>query len=499
MLHLVTHRDFDRWRVLARKLLAAEAPPDQVLWSDSENELALVPATAEEAIPASADATTSKVPRAFVDLAERVACHRDPDRWNLLYRTLWRLTHGEANLLERLTDDDVHRMHAMEHDIRRDRHKMTAFVRFRLVHDADGAEYYVAWHRPDHYIVRLTAPFFRGRFAAMRWTILTPDDSVSWDGDSLEFGPGVPESDAPQGDDLETLWRTYYANIFNPARIKISAMKKELPVRHWPTLPETQLIPELLADAPRRVQEMIRKAKDNARPGAGPRRGRTSGSGGTSPDDTPTSKPVATSAAPFIPESRSLKVVADASKGCRGCPLCDVGTQTVFGEGPATAKVMFVGEQPGDQEDRAGRPFVGPAGQLFNEVLEQVGIDREQCYVTNTVKHFKWEPRGTRRIHAKPSSREVAACLPWLTREIELVKPQMLVCLGSTAAQALLGRDFRVTQSRGEPMETPWAPWTMATIHPSALLRIPDEALRARSHQEFVEDLRKVAKQMATL
>ena len=235
---------------------------------------------------------------------------------------------------------------------------------------------------------------------------------------------------------------------------------------------------------------MIRKARANARPGSRPRGGHGAAA---------KSAPEIAGAAAFIPESRSLKVLARASKGCRGCDLCDIGTQTVFGEGPANAKVMFVGEQPGDQEDRAGRSFVGPAGQLFDEVLSEVGISRDECYVTNTVKHFKWEPRGTRRIHAKPSSREITACLPWLTREIEIVKPQVLVCLGSTAAQALLGRDFRVTKRRGEPMETPWSPWTMATVHPSALLRVPDAALRAQSRAEFVDDLRKVAKKVAGL
>jgi uracil-DNA glycosylase len=198
----------------------------------------------------------------------------------------------------------------------------------------------------------------------------------------------------------------------------------------------------------------------------------------------------------FIPASRSLPVLAKASKECRGCDLCDVGTQTVFGEGPVDAIVMFVGEQPGDQEDRAGKPFVGPSGQFLDAVLEEVGIIRDECYVTNAVKHFKWEPRGTRRIHSKPNAREVAACQPWLQREIEIIKPPMLVCLGSTAAQSLLGRDFRVMARRGQPFETQWAPWTMATVHPSSLLRIPDHDAREQSRRLFVEELKLVAKQV---
>ncbi len=229
-------------------------------------------------------------------------------------------------------------------------------------------------------------------------------------------------------------------------------------------------------------------SKDNARPGIGPRQGNV-----PTPGNEGVPAPIATTAEPFIPDSRSLRVLADASKSCRGCPLCDIGTQTVFGEGPDDAKVMFVGEQPGDQEDLAGRPFVGPAGKLFDEALAEAGIDRAVCYVTNTVKHFKWEPRGKRRIPVKPGSREVSACVPWLAREIDIIRPPILVCLGSTAAQALLGRDFRVTQQRGIAMETRWSQYTIATVHPSSLLRIPEEDRRRQSYEEFVADLKKVS------
>jgi DNA polymerase len=527
MLHLITHRDFERWRTLARGLLAAGVAPDAVAWSDHEDDLLLLGLPGD--VPAAVEPVSGiSVSRAFVETAVKVACHRDPDRWNLLYRTLWRMTRGgERGLLDRYTDDDVARLGDMERAVRRDRHKMTAFVRFRSVGtDASGEERFVAWHRPDHFIVRLTAPFFRSRFATMRWTILTPDDSVSWEDGELRYGPGVAKDAAPDADDLESLWKTYYANIFNPARIKISAMKKELPVRHWPTLPETALIADLLADAPRRVQEMIRKARDNARSGGrrpasedakdpAPAKsdGRTpDGSGdaaaglfgsgsageGTSPDMPPVRRSArgGVSAANFLPSTLELPVLRDASKRCEGCDLCRVGTQTVFGEGPADAICMFVGEQPGDHEDQQGRPFVGPAGQLLSSALQEVGIIRDECYVTNAVKHFKWEPRGNRRIHAKPSAREVSACRPWLEAEIAAIKPRMLVCLGSTAAQSLLGRDFRVTSQRGQPAESEWAPWTMATIHPSALLRIPDSELRATSHAQFLEDLRLVAAQL---
>src|SRR5215217_6327259 len=172
----------------------------------------------------------------------------------------------------------------------------------------------------------------------------------------------------------------------------------------------------------------------------------------------------------FMPAKVTLPALREAAKGCEGCPLYKLGTQTVFGEGKAHAKVLMVGEQPGDQEDRAGKPFVGPAGQMLDRALEEVGIDRDEVYVTNSVKHFKWEPRGTRRIHAKPSAREVQACKPWLTAEVQVVKPEMIVCLGATAAQALMGKEFRITKSRGEVFrDTEWGRWVMATAHPSSI------------------------------
>jgi uracil-DNA glycosylase len=201
-------------------------------------------------------------------------------------------------------------------------------------------------------------------------------------------------------------------------------------------------------------------------------------------------------AAPLIPDRPTLSAVREAAKGCKACDLWRSGTQTVFGEGAAGATAMFVGEQPGNDEDLAGHPFVGPAGRVLDEALAAAGIDRKQTYVTNAVKHFKWEPRGKRRIHQKPNWAEMTACRPWLETEIELVKPKVIVCLGATAAQSLLGRQFRVTKQRGVPVESDLAPVVMATVHPSSILRGPPED-REQSMQDFVADLRAVAKAMA--
>jgi DNA polymerase len=201
-------------------------------------------------------------------------------------------------------------------------------------------------------------------------------------------------------------------------------------------------------------------------------------------------------AAPLIPPKPTLRALREAAAHCQACDLWKRGTQTVFGEGAGNAEVMLVGEQPGHEEDLAGRPFVGPAGKLLDRALEEAGIDRRRTYVTNVVKHFKWEPRGKRRIHAKPDVVEITACLSWLRAELELVKPRALVCLGATAAQALLGRTFRVSRQRGEFVESPLAPYVTATVHPSSILRAEDEDRKA-AMDEFVADLKKVAAKLA--
>ena len=202
------------------------------------------------------------------------------------------------------------------------------------------------------------------------------------------------------------------------------------------------------------------------------------------------------SAADFLPAGSTLRTLRDASRDCRGCDLWERGTQTVFGEGAAEATVMFVGEQPGDREDIEGRPFVGPAGQLLDRSLEQAGIDRDEVYITNVVKHFKWEPRGKRRIHKKPNLEEITACRPWLEAELDQVEPEILVCLGATAAQALLGPSFRVTKQRGIFVDSPLAPAVTATVHPSSILRAPDDATREIETEAFVRDLSVVARKL---
>jgi len=419
---------FSEFRDMARKLLAAGITPRQVLWKKS---------LFDEAIPECRTALLS-VPKEYLDLAELISLHRDPLKWPLLYRVLYRIVHGERQLLRIDIDDDVRQLRLMEKALRRDMHKMTAFVRFRKVED-----HFVAWHRPDHLIVERMAPWFQKRFGNMRWSILTPDKCAHWDLAELRYGPGVPRSEAPDGDVLEELWKDYYRSIFNPARVKVKAMKTEMPVRHWATLPEAEVIPELLLKADARVLEMAKEQKG--------------------------------SAAEFVPMSANLAQLHGAAQHCRGCNLYEHATQVVFGEGPADASIVMVGEQPGDEEDQKGHPFVGPAGRLLDKAMKEAGLDRSKIYITNAVKHFKFEERGKRRIHAKPSGVEVSACRPWLEAELLVVKPKLVVCLGATAAQALMGRDFRITSERGHFFPHRWAKELVATIHPSAILRAPPE------------------------
>src|SRR3954452_15103508 len=205
-------------------------------------------------------------------------------------------------------------------------------------------------------------------------------------------------------------------------------------------------------------------------------------------------RPGTSDASPLVPDRPTIKTLQEAARGCRACPLWKTGTQTVFGDGSRKAKVVFVGEQPGNDEDLAGKPFVGPAGKLLDKALVEAGINRDEVYVTNAVKHFKWEPKGKRRIHKKPSGKEIAACRPWLEAELEVLKPKVLVCLGATAAQPLLGKECRVSRQRGKPVQSNLAPNVIATVHPSSILRAPDPETRHAEMRAFVADLKKAAK-----
>jgi uracil-DNA glycosylase family protein len=484
MRRVLIQPDFQEWRSQARQLLHLGYTPEQVDLEDSTlPSTAPLAFAAEDEPPAAEPVPNPHTSSQFLESARFAACHRDGLRWNLLYRLLYRMQ-GNRDLLKVEIDTDVLELRRMEQQVRRDLHKMHAFVRFRKIEEpksfnpfepepvvapllevavtpecpADAAlarataiseaagEHFVAWYQPDHHILALAAPFFAERFAPMRWTILTPDASVDWDPlqHQLRFGPGLPREAAPADDELEQLWRSYYSSIFNPARLNPEAMRSEMPVRYWKNLPEVADLPKLMSQAGARVTSMVHLQQNK------------------------------TSAEPFLPSEHTLPALRAAMPGCRGCDLYCNATQVVPGKGAPRASLMLVGEQPGDQEDLKGEPFIGPAGGVLRKALAELGIEPTSVYMTNAVKHFKFIQRGKQRLHQNPRLSEITACRPWLAAEIEAVKPRVVLCLGASAAKSLLGGTFALMRDRGRLHPTPYADQVMATVHPSAILHARD-------------------------
>ena len=459
--------DYKEWRAAARRLLAEKVAPDQVGFRLAATSGDLF-GTESKHRAQEAKFISISVPRDFPKLAKAVICHSDSSRFALLYRLLWRLQ-SERRLLDNAADVDVYNARRMAKAVRRETHKMKAFVRFRRAETEIG-EVFVAWFEPDHYIVERTAPFFARRFTGMRWSIVTPGRSAHWDGESLTYSDGASRRECPDGDALEEHWRVYYSSIFNPARLKVSAMKAEMPTRYWRNLPESRLIPELTRSAP----QAQRAAPAGTPPSVATARRLVARQEGMNTD-------VASS-------PQTLEALAISVQRCARCGLCQKATGAVPGEGPSDARLMIVGEQPGDREDLAGRPFVGPAGEVLDGALREAGIDRDAVFLTNAVKHFKHTLRGKRRIHQRPNVEEIEACRWWLAHELEIVAPSVVVALGATAARALLGRSVKIADVRGVPINIDDAV-AMTTVHPSYLLRLPDREKAREERSRFIGDL----------
>ncbi|MBP8246008.1 MAG: UdgX family uracil-DNA binding protein [Phenylobacterium sp.] len=465
VVRLASEIDFAGWREAARSLRGQGVAPETVIWTvDGEGDLFADPAPL--APPSPGGFTVS---REFLELAEAVILHRSDERFSLLYRMLWRMA-AEPNLLRIATDPDVARAQDFARQVSKAAHKMKAFVRFRTV-GADP-EAYAAWFEPAHRVTESVAPFFARRFANMIWSILTPDACIHWNGAQLAVTPGADPADAPGEDALEDYWRTYYASIFNPTRLKVDAMTKEMPKRYWRNLPEARLIPELIAAAEGRTNLMVAQAP--SQPNRVIRQMARTARDATFDALAP----------------QSLEEVSAGVDACRRCPLYKDATQGVPGEGPAHARLMLVGEQPGDQEDLAGRPFVGPAGQMLDKALAEAGVPRTETYVTNAVKHFKHELRGKRRIHQTPNPSEVTACRWWLDAERRLIGPRVVVALGATAALSVFGKAISIGKNRGVALQLPDQAQGVVTYHPSYLLRVPDAEAKAKAYALFVQDLR---------
>ncbi|HEV7577833.1 MAG TPA: UdgX family uracil-DNA binding protein [Caldimonas sp.] len=448
--------DFAGFRRACRQLWAEQVAPERVAWhcaDDAESDLFATDLQSSALAAGAASALPPvNAPAAFLPLGESVVLHRDPDRFGLLYRLLWRFQH-EPGLRAEPLDPDWQRADEMAQAVRRDIHKMKTSVRFRALDDgAGGTPLQVTWFEPEHHIVEATAPFFARRFSAMRWALLTPDRSVRWDGERLFFGPGARRDQAPPADAADKAWLGYCESIFDPLAAAAGEGSTTMTAR-GPTDPKRRPATE-----PR------------------PTPGREETPGGDSP--------------------RSLSALREALQRCRECPIGEHATQGVPGEGPKRARLMFVGEQPGDQEDLQGKPFVGPAGMLLARALDEIGVPRDEVYITNAVKHFKFELRGKRRIHKTPSQQEAAACLHWLESEIELVDPIALVALGATAARQLMGSAVSVTRERGRWLERSDGRKVLILLHPSALLRVDPED-KAAAYAAWLADLRHAAAHFA--
>jgi uracil-DNA glycosylase len=453
------------FRKVARQCIVDDLPPEQLVFISPEEPALFPPPPDKKGV-----SVGLAVPRAYSELLKDAICYRSTDRFALLYDVLWRIVHGARELAKNAADPVVARLEDYAVAVRRDIHKMHAFLRFRP-RNVHGYTLYVAWFEPRHFILRRAVPFFVDRFSQMNWLIATPLGIAAWSGGELRFGPPSAKPESEKDPVLDELWVTYYRTTFNPARLRLKAMVNEMPRRYWAYMQETMQIPALVAGAEDRVAHMKQALPDRPSPFAA----------AIAENRRP----------PTVKVQSLLEHLRAEVRACRRCPLYGPATQSVFGEGPSDAKTMFVGEQPGDQEDLVGKPFVGPAGQLFERALAEAGIARETIYVTNAVKHFKFEIRGKRRIHNKPNSGEVSACRWWLEQEIATVKPKLVVALGSTAASALARRPVSVLRERGPIGFGPLRGFV--TVHPSFLLRVPDKVTRAIEYQRFVTDLRAVA------
>ncbi|SAI28639.1 bacteriophage-type DNA polymerase [Bordetella ansorpii] len=459
---LVVRGGYADWRRQALHALAAGWPPDAITWTEHANDavaeqmtLDYAAAEAQVAEPAPGCGAVPQV-RISKDLAELLrdaALFRSSRRWAFLYRVLWRWQQGDRAVAS-AADEDGAQLNLMAKAVRRARHDMLAYVRF---HRREGAAMpeYLSWYEPDHDVLADAAEHFAKRMGTSSWCIGTPQGAALWDGHALHLTGTPPDADAmragAQHDRIEPLWLVYYKSIFNPARLNETALQQRMPVRFWKGLPEGPLIPGMIAEARHGARRVGQTGT------VGEMRG----------------KPIAMNAGAAQP----VRAAPTSLDQCRRCELWRHATQAVAGEGPDTARLMVIGEQPGDQEDLAGRAFAGPAGQVLDEALRRAGVPRDGLFLTNAVKHFKWIERGTRRMHKTPAQREVDACSHWLHQELARVRPAVIVTLGATALSAVLGRGASLQQYLHQPVRVGEA-WLLATWHPSYALRVDGDEAR---------------------
>ncbi|MDG6094074.1 TIGR03915 family putative DNA repair protein [Acetobacter sp. AN02] len=448
-LHTVTITcpdDPQEWRDKARRLAAAEIPPGMIRWTETDETATDLFGTYCETTDIPPARRTVRASRAFLHLAGSVLLHRDRARFPALYRLLWRLQ-GAPHLMENRGDPDVHRLMIMAGQVRRDIHKMRAFVRFRHIGTPDGEERYIAWFEPDHHIVRANSSFFINRFASQNWSILTPDLCLHWNGTELSETAGARKSDAPAEDATEELWQRYYASIFNPARLKISMMVREMPRRYWKNLPEARLIPELIAGAQAREAAMVETGAD-----------------------------------PFPgPPPETLQEIAAGIATCRACPIGCNGTAAVAGQGPEKARLLIVDEQPGEAELSQGSPQTGHAAQIRSRLFPHSRI-------TYAIKHFKFTQNGNFRLPKPADARETDICRRWLNAERRIIRPDIILALGPRAGRAILGRTPSLERERGQFIPLPDGSRLILTAHPASFNALSPES-RQKAEEKLQNDL----------
>jgi DNA polymerase len=459
-IRISSETDFQGWRHAARALRKRGVAPEETLWTvdGSSGPIVETPATSVESAPAFA------VPRDFLALANAVILHRSDERFSLLYRLLWRLG-PEPGLLRSTADQDVRKARCFAQAVALAVRQMTNFANFRPMTglQPEAQQTFVAWFEPAHRVTEAVAPFYSRRFADANFAIFTPDTCVHWDMKTLAALPGVDPADAPRGDDLEDYWRAYCAQHLEAAPSEGC----------WRNLPQARLISQANPLGEERTSAMV-------------------GRGSSIPSERAVraARRVIRDAPYDGQAPTSLEQVGVGVQMCRRCDLFRDATQGVAGLGPARAKLMLVGEQPGDQEDLAGRPFVGPAGQMLDWALAEAGVARDLAFVTNAVKHFKHELRGKRRIHKTPSVGEVTACRWWLESERRLVRPRVIVAMGATAALSVFGKPLAIGKLRQQALQLSDQAQGVVTYHPSYLLRLPDADEKAKAYALFVEDLK---------
>ncbi|WP_277184758.1 UdgX family uracil-DNA binding protein [Caballeronia sp. BR00000012568055] len=473
---------FAAWRRAARSLLIEGVPPQEVLWLESDAS-ATVFGVVDPPPPGSVDPNAPKPPkiaREFLSMLEAAACVRVPDRWPFLYKALWRWTQGDRAVASR-EDEDGSRLHRMIESVRAEEDKMRKILRFRHRDDSLGPPEFISWFEPVHDLLEHAAMHFATRMGNATWMIATPHGAAFWDGALLrvdrtsepeekpaDFGEtsGGMNGEAVSGDAIEALWLAYYESTFAEAHANAIKMASHMPVRYWKSPPDGRVDPSLIS----RADPYSRRDRR--------------------PRNVPSDMEVAldTSLEPLkgtsLKEPPSLDV-------CKRCSLWRNATQAVAGVGPANARVMLVGEQPGDQDDREGKPFLGPTGKLLDEAIAEAGLARESLYLTNAVKHFKFETEtgsDGERLHTTPSQREREACRFWLEEEMTRIGPKVVVALGATALKALTGHRTALSEYLGKTIEHKGR-IVVPTYHPSYLMRLTDEKIRAEVFGTIVEAL----------